>query len=134
MDRFGRVRQRYDSNMTDGYDDGRIVCGPEQMEIHSYYFPLGTKRIAYRQIRGIQRVEIKGPLSGKWRIWGSGNPRYWANLDLKRPKKKAGFIVDLGRRVSPIVTPDDPDAFESVLRARANLGSGTGSQTKGPFI
>jgi hypothetical protein len=28
-------------------------------------------------------------MSGKWRIWGTGNPRYWANLDTKRPKKKA---------------------------------------------
>jgi hypothetical protein len=120
--------------MTDAYDDGTIVCGPNQLEIHFYYFPFGTKRVPYTHIRGLQRIDIKGPLSGKWRIWGTGNPRYWANLDWKRPRKKSGFVVDLGGKVSPIVTPDRPDAFESALRARANLESDSARQMKGPFI
>ncbi len=120
--------------MADVYDDGRIVCGPDRLEIHSYYFPFGTKRVPYAQIKGLQRIEITGLMSGRWRIWGTGNPRYWANLDPRRPRKKAGFIVDLGRRVSPLVTPDRPDAFESVLRERANLAAGNGRQMKGPFI
>jgi hypothetical protein len=97
--------------VTDGYDDGTIVCGPEGLEIHSYYFPFGTKSVPYSQIQGLQRVEVRGVMSGKWRFWGTGNPRYWANFDGKRPKKKAAFVVDLGRGVSPIVTPDMPDAF-----------------------
>jgi hypothetical protein len=120
--------------MTDTYDDGTIVCGPDRLEIHSYYFPSGTKSVPYTLIKGLQRIEITGVLSGKWRIWGTGNPRYWANRDTKRPKKKAGFVVDLARRVSPIVTPDDPDAFESVLRNRANLGAGNARRMRGPFI
>jgi hypothetical protein len=123
-----------DTNVTDTYDDGTIVCGPDRLEIHSYYFPFGTKSVPYTQIKGLQRIEIKGVLSGKWRIWGTGNPRYWANLDLKRPKKKAGFVVDLGSKISPIVTPEKPDAFESVLRDRAKLGTGNARQMKGPFI
>ena len=61
-------------------------------------------------------------------------PGYWANLDTKRPRKKAGFVVDLGTKVSPIVTPEKPEAFESVLRDRANLGTGNARQMKGPFI
>lgn len=118
----------------DGYDDGTIVCGTERLEIHSYYFPFGTKSVAYEQIQGLQRIEIKGVWSGKWRLWGTGNPRYWANLDRKRPNKKVGFVVDLGRRVSPIVTPVEPDAFETVLRGRAHLGVGNARRMKGPFI
>ena len=120
--------------MTDTYDDGKIVCGADRLEIHSYYFPFGTKTVPYAEIRGLQRVEIKGVLSGKWRLWGTGNPRYWANLDVRRPKKQIGFVVDVGRRVNPIVTPDDPDAFESVLCGRAKLGAGDARQMKGPFI
>ena len=121
-------------DMTHAYDDGRIVCGPDRLEIHSYYFPFGTKSVPYVRIKGLQRFEITGVLSGKWRIWGTGNPRYWANLDTRRPTKAAGFVVDLGRKVTPIVTPDDPDAFESVLRERAHLGPGNPRQMKGPFI
>lgn len=120
--------------MTATYDDGRIVCGADSLQIHSYYFPLGTKSIPYAHIQGLQRIEIKGVLSGKWRIWGTGNPRYWANLDTRRPKKEAGFVIDLGGKVSPIVTPDDPDAFESVLRERTNLEAGNARRMKGPFI
>jgi hypothetical protein len=120
--------------VTETYDDGTIVCRTDRLEIHSYYFPFGTKSVPYTQIKGLQRIEINGLWSGKWRIWGTGNPRYWANLDLKRPKKKAGFVVDLGRKVSPVVTPDQPDAFESVLRHRANLEAGNARQMKGPFI
>jgi hypothetical protein len=77
--------------MTETYDDGTLVCGPDRLEIHSYYFPFGTKSVPYTQIKGLQRFEIKGVWSGKWRIWGTGNPRYWANLDTKRPKKNAGL-------------------------------------------
>lgn len=120
--------------MTDIYHDGRIVCGSDELRIHFYYFPFGTKTVPYAQIEGLQRVEITSLFSGKWRLWGTGNPRYWANLDAKRPKKKAGFVVDFGRKVSPIVTPDDPDAFESVLREHANLGAGNVREMKGPFI
>ena len=67
--------------MTDTYDDGPIVCGPDRLEIHSYYFPVGTKCVSYTQIKGLQRIEINSVMSGKWRFWGTGNPRYWANLD-----------------------------------------------------
>jgi hypothetical protein len=108
--------------VSETYDDGTLVCGPDGLEIHSYYFPVGTKRVAYTQVRGLRRIALTGPLSGRWRIWGTGNPRYWANLDLRRPRKQTGFVIDLGRAVSPLVTPDDPDAFESVLRLRAGLG------------
>ena len=120
--------------MTETYDDSTIVCGIDRLEIHSYYFPFGTKSVPYTQIKGLQRIEIKGLWSGKWRLWGTDNPRYWANLDRKRPNKRAGFVVDLGRKVSPIVTPDKPEAFESVLRSRANRGAGNARQMKGPFI
>ena len=120
--------------MTEKYDDGTIVCGADRLEIHSYYFPVGVKSIPYTQIRGLQRIEISSLWSGKWRIWGTGNPRYWANLDVKRPNKKTGFVVDVGRKVSPIVTPDNPDAFESVLRKRANLEAGNARRMNGPFI
>ena len=120
--------------MPEVYDDGKIVCSPDRLVIHSYYFPFGTKCVPYKQIKGVQRFAITGVMSGKWRIWGTGNPRYWANLDTTRPKKKAGFVVDLGRKVNPIVTPDEPDAFEAVLRDRAHLTAKNPREMKGPFI
>lgn len=118
--------------MTGTYDDGTIVCGPDGLEIHHYYFPFGTKSVPYGEVKAVRRVDI-GALSGQWRIWGTANYRYWANLDPRRPKKKVGFIIDSGHTVSPVVTPDDPDGFEATIRERASLGPGPAT-TRGPFI
>ena len=38
-----------------------------------------------------------------------------------RPKKSVGFFVDVGRRVVPFLTPDDPDAFERVVAVPTGL-------------
>jgi hypothetical protein len=59
---------------------------------------------------------------GKGRIWGSGDFRHWSNLDLGRPKKEVGFTLDLGRRVVPVLTPDDPDAFERSVEEHRGRG------------
>ncbi len=118
---------------SDGYDDGVIVCGPDALEIRRYYFPAGTKRVPYADIQSLQRIELKGALTGRWRLWGSSNPRYWANLDLHRPRKRVGFVVDLGRSVSPVVTPERPDEFEAALRTRTGVTTNA-RKLKGPFI
>lgn len=59
-------------------------------------------------------------LRGKGRIWGSGDLRHWANLDPRRPTKSVGFFLDVGRRVIPFLTADDPEAFEQVRRAHVH--------------
>jgi hypothetical protein len=102
--------------MRSDYSDRWIECSGDGLRIRGYYVPWGSKRIRYGAIRSARRVGI-GALTGRGRIWGTANPRYWANLDPKRSRKKVGFILDLGRAVRPFITPDDPDAFESALRA-----------------
>jgi hypothetical protein len=114
------------------YDDGVIKCDGEGVDIRGYYFPWGTKRVPYGQIKGLQRLEMS-TLKGKWRIWGTGNFTLWANLDPKRPKKSVAFIIDNGHSVRPFITPDNPDAVESIIRERAGLGPATGSQPS-PFL
>ena len=103
------------------YHDGRIECTDDEVRIRGYYFPWGTKRIPYTSIRGLERFAMTA-LRGKGRIWGSGDLKHWANLDPGRPRKSAGFFLDVGARVIPFVTPDDPDAFESVVRAHLAPG------------
>jgi hypothetical protein len=98
------------------YADPRIEATADCLRIKHYYLPFGDKRIPWDGIRSAGRVEV-GALHGRFRIWGTANPRYWANLDPGRPRKKLGFILDLGATVKPFVTPDDPAAFEAALRA-----------------
>jgi hypothetical protein len=97
------------------YKDGRIECTETELHIRGYYFPWGTKTIPFRAIRSMERFSMTA-LRGKGRIWGSGDLRHWANLDPGRPRKEAGFFLDLGRRIIPFVTPDNPDEFERVVR------------------
>jgi hypothetical protein len=104
------------------YQDGRIECTDTEVRIRGYYFPWGTKTIPYSSIRSLDRFTLT-TVRGNWRIWGSGDFKHWANLDRGRPKKSVGFFVDVGRRVVPFLTPDDPDAFEQVVREHIPPGS-----------
>lgn len=116
----------------DAYHDRWISCTDDGIRVRAYYFPWGAKRIPYGSVRSMRKVSMSA-LHGKARIWGTGNLKYWASLDPQRPSKPVAFILDLGRAVSPFLTPDDPDAFESAVRARASIGP-VGPAEDGPFI
>ncbi|WP_438489351.1 hypothetical protein [Streptomyces sp. S186] len=104
------------------YQDRWITCDRDALRIRGYYFPWGTKAIPYAAIRSVRRVEM-GVLTGQGRIWGTGHPRYWASLDPRRMSKTTALVLDLGRRVRPFLTPDDPEAVAAVLRARMPPGA-----------
>ncbi len=110
---------------------GNVECADEVLRLHHYYFPVGTKVVPYTSIRGVRRVTM-GALTGQWRLWGTANPRYWANLDLRRPVKKVGLILDVGGLVRPFITPKDPDAVLSIIAEHG--GPTPGSGTAAPII
>lgn len=64
--------------------------------------------------------------TGRWRVWGSGDLVHWFNLDPGRRHKRQAFVVDLGRRAKPVVTPDYPDAFRAAMEA-AGIPISTGA-------
>jgi hypothetical protein len=115
------------------YRDRWIECTPEALRIRGYYFPWGTKTVPYTSIRSVRRVEMSA-LRGRPRIWGTADLRYWASLDPRRPAKRTALILDLGRSVSPFITPDDPDAVERVLRDHAGLDPARESTERGPIL
>jgi hypothetical protein len=102
------------------YRDRWIACTEVEIRIRFYYFPVGTKRIKYEVIKGVTRVHTSAA-HGRGRIWGTGNPHYWASLDPQRPRKRVAFVLDVGRFVRPFLTPDDPDAFEAAVRSHTDL-------------
>ena len=95
-----------------------------------YYFLWGTKRIPYSSVRSIRRVALS-TLRG---TWGTASPRYWASLDPQRPKKSASLILDGDRYVRHVVTPEDPDAVEAIIREHVQLGRETDASEDGPLI
>lgn len=115
------------------YRDRWITCTAADLRIRGYYFPWGTKRIPYSSIRGLRRVGL-GTFTGQLRIWGTSNPRYWVSLDPQRPRKTVGLIIDVGKYVSPVITPDDPDAVEAIIRHNAHLPPAPNGGGRSPLV
>ncbi len=57
-----------------------------------------------------------GTLTGKGRLWGSGDFRHWTPLDLCRPQKEKTLTLDLGTLIRPVITPDDLDRVLALLQ------------------
>lgn len=97
------------------YADGGVRCDDQGLTIR-WYYPWGSKRIPYSSIRGVEQLPLTGMNSvRRWRIWGSGDFVHWWNLDTHRPKKNMALVIDVGGRVLPTITPDDPGAVESII-------------------
>lgn len=92
------------------YDDGRVACTADALLIRWYYFPAGTKRISYARIREVRRCPAR-----RGRVWGSTDFVHWHNLDARRPHKETGLIIDTGRFIKPVITPDNADDVIAVL-------------------
>ncbi|HEX4472678.1 MAG TPA: hypothetical protein VH085_11960 [Nocardioides sp.] len=103
-----------------GYRDRWIECTDDDIRVRFYYFPWGTKRIPYSGIRSVRRVAVS-PLRGRGRFWGTANPGYWAHLDPGRPRKSSALVLDLGRRVKPFLTPEDPAAVAEEILSRSSV-------------
>lgn len=101
------------------YNDGLVTCTARELVIRRYYFPLASaKRIPYGRIRGLRQVPLTR-VGGRWRIWGSGDFVHYFNLDLGRVDKSVAFVVDLGARVKPVITPDEPDRLVAAMAAHS---------------
>jgi hypothetical protein len=100
------------------YRDRWVSCTDTALVIRGYYFPFGRpRRIAYDTIRDVTTVEM-GVLTGKGRIWGTASTHYWAHFDPRRPRKTFALVLDVGNRVKPFITPDDPTRVRDIVNAR----------------
>jgi hypothetical protein len=105
------------------YEDRWIRCEPDRLIIRGYYFPFGSRKaIAYRDIRSVTSHPLTA-LGGRWRIWGASDPRYWFHLDPGRPHKQTALILDLGKWVKPVITPDDAARAAAIIAQRRRPGA-----------
>jgi hypothetical protein len=105
--------------MTALYEDAGLTLDEDGITINRYYFPFATaKRVKYSDIEGIKSKQM-GWASGKGRIWGAVDPRYWFALDVHRSRKTTVLVLNVGRhRVRPCITPEDPAKVIKVLKAK----------------
>jgi len=105
--------------MTVLYDDKRIILDDDAITIMGYYFPMGARRIAYRDILAYQELSLS-MWTGRWRVWGSGDMQHWFNLDPARPRKHRAIILETGGWFQPVITPDNPDMVVEILQQRVS--------------
>lgn len=96
------------------YEEPGLLLRDDELVIRRYYFPFGSKRIRFSEIR-----EARLRKAEKLRVWGSSDFVHWYNLDVHRPRKETAIELDLGRRCKPVITPDDPETIIDTLRAGA---------------
>jgi hypothetical protein len=99
------------------YEDPYLICDDDAITIHQYYFPLGSKRIAYSSIEQMHQ-EPMDYFSGSLRFWGMGLAPYWFHLDWERPYKNRCIILDSGEWIKPVITPTDQDVVWRILQAK----------------
>jgi hypothetical protein len=103
---------------TASYQDAGIRCDDDGVTIRRYY-PWGAKQIGYDSIRSVAQLPLTGANKvRRWRFWGSGDFLHWWNLDPHRSEKTLALVLDVGRRVRPTITPDDPNTVERILTER----------------
>jgi hypothetical protein len=100
------------------YDDGVLRLDEEGLTLRRYYFPIAaSKRIPYSRSRGIREWRL-GLLTGRWRLWGSGDFRHWAPFDPHRSHKTRTLELNVGGWVRPVVSPEDPERVLAILHER----------------
>lgn len=106
------------------YDDGLVKLDDGGITLRRYYFPIATsKHIPYTRVR---RVESRPQhtLTGKGRIWGSGDFTHWAPLDPHRVRKETAVILHLDGRVMPSFSPEDPETVVRLIEERITPPAG----------
>lgn len=110
------------------YRDRWIECTSEAIIIHGYYFPFANKKtVPYARIRQVRAVPM-GPLTGRGRIWGSGDFKHYAHLDPGRPHKRTALVLDVGAFFVPVITPDDPVRVKAIIEAKGHIDSPAGKE------
>ena len=118
------------------YHDHWIDCDANGITIRGYYFPwghTGERHIAWSELSAV-RVVTTTAFRGRARIWGTANPGIWASYDPGRMHKHVGLVLDLGARVKPFITPDDPEQVLTCIRQNSPATVSDESDTPGPLM
>ncbi len=101
------------------YQDQHLICDEDSVTILHYYFPVGSKRIAYHSIRQVTD-EPMDLWTGTGRVWGMGFAPEWFHLDGDRHKKHRRIVINDGEWCKSVLTPDDHETVLSILREKTS--------------
>lgn len=116
-------RRRVDSGLL--YIDGVVRVDGDGLTVRRYYWPRGPKRIPFDRIRGY-RTHALTMGHGQYRVHGIDRRGCWYSRDRSRQDKPLAIVLDVGRRIRPVLTPSDPQAVLAILERRRPVTSPDG--------
>ena len=104
------------------YEDDVVRLDETGITILGYYWPFGRKLIPYDDIDEFSLRPLKA-WHGQFRVHGIDLRGRWYSRDRHRGEKEMAIDLDLGTRIRPVLTPDDPDGVVEILRAQLDRSS-----------
>ena len=101
------------------YQDRKLSIDDEGITIASYDVPGHRRRLPFSSIHSFEEIRI-GAFSGRYRVMGFElrRPRDFFPWDAGRSKKTRAIALDVGRRVRPVISPDDCAKVVALLTDR----------------
>jgi hypothetical protein len=103
------------------YSDKLVEITNNSILFRNYYFPLGSKRVAFSDVDTVEAKEAS-TRNGKWRIHGTLDFRTWFPRDWKRPGRDRIFFMSFPhsrRRIA--FTVEDSGAVAKILTEQGLL-------------
>lgn len=100
------------------YADRLVEISDEAILFRDYYFPFGTRRVAFADIERIQ-ARPATLMTGKWRVWGTGDFVTWFPADWYRPSRDTVFLLIKKRGTLRIgFTVEDSAKVKAILHTK----------------
>ena len=74
------------------YSDKLVEISEDYIRFRLYFFPFGSKKVLFSDVESITPL-ANTLLTGKWRMWGTGNFLIWFPCDLQRYKRDKIFFL-----------------------------------------
>jgi hypothetical protein len=102
------------------YQDNGMFLDEEGITVTNYLYPGHRRHIPYASISEYRLIEL-GRLTGKHRLVGLGfrRPRHFFHWDRNRSSKTHSVVLDTGRFIHPIISPDDHNRLVQLLDEHA---------------
>ena len=106
------------------YEDRSLLIDDDGITITSYFWPGHQRHIPFSSIVAVEEIPI-GNFSGRYRLVGFEfrSLRDFFPWDSHRSATSPALALDIGRRIRPVISPEDHEQVVKLISERTNGGS-----------
>ena len=84
-----------------------VKCYSDYFEINLYYFPFGSKKVKYSNIRSCELYSMDELDMFDYKLWGMALSPIWWHCDMNRFSRKYYVLIDANQWPKIAITMDD---------------------------